>query len=274
MENGAALEVTNLRVTYDRQVAVDGLSFCAHRGDLVAVIGPNGAGKSTLIKAVVGAQPFDEGSISVCGESGQRAVENVTYVPQRGDIDWEFPVTVRDVIMQGRYGSMGLLGRMDAEDERLFDEAVEAVDVRDLLDRQIGELSGGQRQRVFLARALAQKGDVYLLDEPFVGVDAATERAIADVLRRLSAEGRAVLVVHHDLSTVREYFDKVLMMNTSLVTFGSVDDVFTRENLQTTYGGHLTMLDQSGPVAVSDPDVSTDDPSTSETSNEARPESS
>jgi manganese/zinc/iron transport system ATP- binding protein len=250
-ESETALQISDLRVSYDREVAVDSLSFSVERGDLVAIVGPNGAGKSTLIKAVVGAQPIDAGRISVCGRTGDDAVESVTYVPQHGDIDWEFPVTVEDVILQGRYGSMGLLGRMSDEDQRLVDEAVEAVDVGDLLERQIGELSGGQRQRVFLARALAQKGEVYLLDEPFVGVDAATERAIADVLRQLSAEGRAVLVVHHDLSTIREYFDKVLLMNASLVAFGAVDEVFTRDNLQETYGGHLTMLEQSGPVVVS-----------------------
>jgi manganese/zinc/iron transport system ATP- binding protein len=244
-----ALDVKDLTVSYDREPVVRHVDFEVERGDLVGIVGPNGAGKSTMIKAMVGAHDPDAGSITVLGDSGKKATRRITYVPQRGAVDWDFPVTVRDVVTQGRYGHVGLLGRFSKEDRRLIDEAIAMVGISDLKDRQIGELSGGQQQRVFLARALAQKGDVYLLDEPFVGVDAATETAIVDVLRALRDEGRAVLVVHHDLSTVREYFDKVLLMNGELIAFGPTEEVFTEALLQKTYGGRLTVLEQ-GNVAV------------------------
>jgi manganese/zinc/iron transport system ATP- binding protein len=245
-----ALSVRDLVASYDREPVLRNISFEADAGDLMAIVGPNGAGKSTLIKAIVGAHEADSGTIEVLGQTGHAARKDITYVPQRGDIDWDFPVTVDDVVLQGRYGNMGLLGRPSEEDRRLVREAMEMVEVTDLRDRQIGELSGGQQQRVFLARALAQQGQVYLLDEPFVGVDAATEKGIARVMRELSESGRAVLVVHHDLSTVREYFDKVLLMNAELIDYGPTDEVFTTEKLQETYGGELTVLDQSGPAIV------------------------
>lgn len=241
----AALEVKNLSASYGRDPAVRNLSVSADAGDLMAVVGPNGAGKSTLIKAIVGAHPPDAGEIRVLSESGDAARRQITYVPQRGDIDWDFPVTVRDVVSQGRWGHTGLLGRMSSEDRQKVDESLERVGVTDLADRQIGELSGGQQQRVFLARALAQEGRVYLLDEPFVGVDAATEKAIADVLRTLVEEQRTILVVHHDLSTIREYFDQVLLMNCEAIACGPVDEVFTASNLERTYGGTLTVVEQS-----------------------------
>ncbi len=244
-----ALEIKNLTVSYDRGPVVKDVGFSVGPGDLVGVVGPNGAGKSTMIKAMVGAHTPDAGEISVFGDTGKAATRRITYVPQRGAVDWDFPVTVRDVVVQGRYGHAGLLGRFSKEDRRLIDESLDMVGITDLSNRQIGELSGGQQQRVFLARALAQQGDVYLLDEPFVGVDAATESAIVDVLRNLRDEGRAVLVVHHDLSTVREYFDQVLLLNCELIAFGPTSEVFTEELLQKTYGGRLTVLDQ-GNVAV------------------------
>ncbi|QDG54494.1 metal ABC transporter ATP-binding protein [Persicimonas caeni] len=246
---GHALEVNNLTVSYDRGPVVRDVSFEVDKGDLVGIVGPNGAGKSTMIKAMVGAHDPDAGRISVLGDTGKKATRRITYVPQRGAVDWDFPVTVRDVVVQGRYGHVGLLGRFSKKDRHLIDESLEMVGITDLQDRQIGELSGGQQQRVFLARALAQKGDVYLMDEPFVGVDAATEKAIVDVLRKLRDEGRAVMVVHHDLSTVREYFDKVLLMNGDLIAFGPTERVFSQKLLQKTYGGKLTVLSQ-GEVAV------------------------
>ena len=245
-----ALCVRNLVASYDREPVLRDISFDAQPGDLMAMVGPNGAGKSTMIKTIVGAHDADGGRVEVLGKTGRQARQEITYVPQRGDIDWDFPVTVDDVVLQGRYGNMGLLGRPSEEDRRLVREAMEMVEVGDLRGRQIGELSGGQKQRVFLARALAQQGRVYLLDEPFVGVDAATERGIARVMRELSESGRAVLVVHHDLSTVREYFDKVLLMNAELIDYGPTDEVFTTEKLQETYGGELTVLEQSGSAIV------------------------
>ena len=244
-----ALEVKGLSVSYGRGPVVNKMSFALDKGDLVGIVGPNGAGKSSLIKAMVGALTPDEGSIRVGGDSGKKATRRITYVPQRGEVDWDFPVTVEDVVTQGRYGKVGLLGRFGAEDRRLIAEAIDLVGIGELKSRQIGELSGGQQQRVFLARALAQQGDIYLLDEPLVGVDAATESAIVEVLRNLGDAGKTVMVVHHDLSTAREYFDKILLMNKERIAFGPVDEVFTPQLLQKTYGGRLTVLG-SGSVAV------------------------
>lgn len=244
-----ALEVENLTVSYGRGPVVEQLGFALDKGDLVGIVGPNGAGKSSLIKAMVGALTPDSGTIRVMADSGKKATRRITYVPQRGEVDWDFPVTVEDVVTQGRYGKVGLLGRFSREDRDLIAEAIELVGIGDLKKRQIGELSGGQQQRVFLARALAQQGDIYLLDEPLVGVDATTESAIVDVLRNLRDADKSVMVVHHDLSTAREYFDKVLLMNRELIAFGPVEEVFTPELLQKTYGGRLTVLG-SGSVAL------------------------
>jgi manganese/zinc/iron transport system ATP- binding protein len=244
----AALDVQGLTASYDKDPVVKDMSFTVYPGDLVGVVGPNGAGKSTMIKAIVGAHAPDRGEVRVFGDTGKKAVRRVTYVPQHETIDFDFPVTVHDVVKQGRYGHVGLLGRLSEEDEEAIDDALDFVDMHDFVDRQIGELSGGQRQRVFLARALAQQGDVYLLDEPFVGVDAATETAIGDVLHRLKDEGSAVMVVHHDLATVEEYFDKLLLMDVELIAYGDVEDTFTTELLQKTYGGQLTVLEGAGAV--------------------------
>ncbi|AWV90024.1 metal ABC transporter ATP-binding protein [Bradymonas sediminis] len=244
-----ALQVENLTVSYGRGPVVKDVAFALDPGDLVGIVGPNGAGKSSMIKAMVGALTPDTGTIRVGADSGKKATRRITYVPQRGEVDWDFPVTVEDVVTQGRYGKVGLLGRFSKEDRRLVKEAIDLVGIGDLVKRQIGELSGGQQQRVFLARALAQQGDIYLLDEPLVGVDATTESAIVDVLRNLRDAGKSVMVVHHDLSTAREYFDKVLLMNKELIAFGPVEEVFTPELLQKTYGGRLTVLG-GGSVAV------------------------
>jgi manganese/zinc/iron transport system ATP- binding protein len=241
-----ALSVRDLTVSYDAEPVLEGVTFEVDPGRLVGVVGPNGAGKSTMIKAIVGTLPADSGHVRVLGEQGRKALRRITYVPQRGSVDWDFPVTVHDVVRQGRYGHLGLLGRMSAEDRRAVSDAISKVGLEDLAGRQIGELSGGQQQRVFLARALAQRGDVYLMDEPFVGVDAATESAIVDVLKELRDSGRTVLVVHHDLSTASDYFDSILLLNRHLVAYGDTRDVFTREHLQRAYGGRLAIFDEGG----------------------------
>lgn len=238
-----ALSVRGLSVSYGRaQLAVDGLSFGVEAGRLVGVIGPNGAGKSTMIKGVVGALEPSAGEVLVFGQPASKALGRMTYVPQRGAVDWDFPVTVWDVVAQGCYGRLGLLKRMSAKERAIVDDALEKVGMSALRARQIGELSGGQQQRVFLARALAQQGDVYLLDEPFVGVDARTELAIVEVLKQLKQQGKTVLVVHHDLSTAREYFDEVLLMNKRLIAYGPVAQCLTPELLREAYGGRLTIL--------------------------------
>ncbi len=240
-----ALRVEHLTISYDREPVVADVSFIIPASKLVGIVGPNGAGKSTMIKAIVGAMQADHGDVWVMGEQGTGARKRITYVPQRGSVDWDFPVTVWDVVKQGRYGHLGLLGRLRKKDRQLIEESLEKVGMTEYVDRQIGELSGGQQQRVFLARALCQQGEVYLLDEPFTGVDARTESAIVDVLRALRDQGAAVLVVHHDLATVREYFDDILLLNKHLIAHGPTDEVFTRDNLETAYGGRLAIFDES-----------------------------
>ena len=237
-----ALRVQGLSVRYHEALALEDVSFEVAPGRLVGVIGPNGAGKSTLIKAIVGACPHAQGHVEVLGRPARQVIGQITYVPQRGAVDWDFPVNVWDVVCQGRYGKLGLFGRMSAQDKAIVERALEQVELTALKRRQIGELSGGQQQRVFLARALAQQGQVYLLDEPFAGVDARTEAAIIEVLGQLRDQGKAVLVVHHDLATVPRYFDDVLLLNRALIAAGPTAQTFTPPLLQRTYGGRLAVL--------------------------------
>lgn len=239
----AVLSVRDLSVYYGEELAIEEIAFTLPEGRLIGVVGPNGAGKSTMIKAIVGSLKPASGVVEVFGSTDARARRRITYVPQRGSVDWDFPVTVKDVVAQGRYGNVGLLKRFSADDRAQVARALALVHLTELADRQIGELSGGQQQRVFLARALAQQGDIYLMDEPFVGVDAATESAIVDVLRGLRDAGKTVLVVHHDLSTVREYFDDVILLNRKLIAYGPIDTCFTQALLQKTYGGRLAVLE-------------------------------
>jgi manganese/zinc/iron transport system ATP- binding protein len=213
-------------------------------GKLIAIVGPNGAGKSTLMKAVLGLVPPASGWVRVFDRPVRRARHLIGYVPQRESVDWDFPVDALDVVMMGRYGRLGWVRRPGRTDRDAAHAALAKVGMEQFASRQISQLSGGQQQRVFLARALAQEAALYFMDEPFAGVDAATERAIVDVLRALRAEGKTVVAVHHDLQTVPEYFDHVVMLNMRLVAAGPTQEVFTRENLQKTYGGRLTLLDE------------------------------
>jgi manganese/zinc/iron transport system ATP- binding protein len=244
------LSVKNLTVAYDDQPVLRGITFDVEAARLMGIVGPNGAGKTTMIKAIMDALPAVSGEIEIHGESGKKARRQLVYVPQRASVDWDFPLTVRDVVAQGRYGSIGLFGRMKDEDRRRIDDALEKVGITNLSGRQIGELSGGQQQRVFLARALAQDGSVYLMDEPFQGVDAATESAIIDVLRALRGDGRTVVVVHHDLSTIRDYFDELLLLNVELIAKGPTADVFVPSLLQKAYGGKLAVFDDDAMVVA------------------------
>lgn len=246
----AALDVRDLTIAYDDVPVVDRVTFEVEPGRLVGVVGPNGAGKTTMIKGIMDAIPRIAGDVRVCGDAGRAARRRLVYVPQRASVDWDFPFTVTDVVRQGRYASMGLLKRASAEDRDRVQSAMQMVGITDLAERQIGELSGGQQQRVFLARALAQDGDVFLMDEPFQGVDAATEAAIVDVLRSLRDRRRTALVVHHDLSTVRDYFDEVVLLNVELVAHGPTSEVFTPELLQRAYGGKLAMFGAEGAVVA------------------------
>jgi len=233
------LAVRGLTVSYGEKPAVFSVDATFPAGAMSAIIGPNGAGKSTMLKAVLGIVPRVSGEVSVFGVPLAKARHRIAYVPQRASVDWDFPTTVIDVVLMGLWRRIGLLRRIRPEERESARAALDRVGMADFSDRQIGQLSGGQQQRVFLARALAQDADLTLLDEPFAGVDATTERAIVDVLRTLKAEGRSVVAVHHDLSTVRDYFDHVFLINVRRIAEGPVESAFTRENLQATYGGRL-----------------------------------
>jgi manganese/zinc/iron transport system ATP- binding protein len=240
-----AIEVHDVTVAYGRRPVLWDVDLDIPKGRLIAIVGPNGAGKSTLLKAILGLVPLTSGHVEIFGRSINKARSLVGYVPQRESVDWDFPISAREVVLMGRYGRLGWLRRPKREDHDAADAALLKVSMKDYAHRQISELSGGQQQRVFLARALAQDAPLYLMDEPFAGVDAATEAAIVEVLRSLRDQGRTVVAVHHDLQTVPEYFDHVVMLNLRLVAAGSVSHTFTRDNLLRTFGGRLTLLDQA-----------------------------
>lgn len=237
-----ALEVHDLTVAYHKKRVLWGVDFAIPPGVMVAVVGPNGAGKSTLIKAAMGLLPLSSGWVEVFGKPLEETRQRVGYVPQRSEIDWDFPVSVMDVVMMGRYGKLGPLKWPRREDRDAARAALDRLRMLPYANRQISNLSGGQQQRVFLARALAQESDLYFMDEPFAGVDAATEEAIVDLMRGLKEQGKTLVVVHHDLATVREYFDWVVLLNMRLVACGPTAQVFTPDLLRTAYGGQLTLL--------------------------------
>ena len=240
-----ALEVHDLTVAYRRRPVLWNIDFLTPEGRLVGIVGPNGAGKTTLIKTILGLIPPASGKVEIYGKPYHEQRRLIGYVPQRESVDWEFPVTVRDVVLMGTYGRLGWLRRPGKAQRETAERCLEQVGLARFADRQISQLSGGQQQRVFLARALAQDAKVYFMDEPFAGVDAATEQAILALLRELRERGKTVFVVHHDLQTVREYFDDVILLNLRLVASGPIEEVFTQENLHRTYGGRLTILDQA-----------------------------
>ncbi len=231
-----------MTVAYHRKPVLWDVDYDAPSNALVAIVGPNGAGKSTLIKACLGLVPRASGQVEFWGMPYRAARSRIGYVPQRESVDWDFPVSALDVVAMGRYRKIGWCLPVTRKHKRAALECLERVGMASLADRQISQLSGGQQQRVFLARALAQEADLYFMDEPFAGVDAATERAIVEVLRSLKAAGKTVICVHHDLQTVAEYFDHVMLINMRIVAAGTVDQVFTPENLHKTYGGRLTLL--------------------------------
>jgi len=237
-----AVEVEHLTVSYGPVPALLDVSFQIPPGQLVGVIGPNGSGKSTLIKAILGFRRPDLGSVRLFGEPAERARGRVAYVPQRGSVDWDFPITVREVALMGRYGHVPWWRDLGSDDRRLADEALEMVRMSELRDRQIGQLSGGQQQRVFMARAMAQGADILLLDEPLAGVDAATERAILDVLERTRASGRTLLVVHHDLATAAEYFDTLILLKQRMYAIGPPASVLHPQLLSEVYEGKLRVF--------------------------------
>ena len=234
-----ALSIRGLTASYGRSPVIFSIDADFRAGRMTAIIGPNGAGKSTLLKAALGVTPKVSGSVSVFGAPVETARDRISYVPQRASVDWDFPTTAIDVVMMGLYRELGLLGWVRGRHVAIALDCLDRVGMADFADRQIGQLSGGQQQRVFLARALAQDADLYLLDEPFAGVDAATERAIVSVLQALRADGKSVVAVHHDLATVDDYFDDALLINVRKIAEGPVSETMTIEALQETYGGRL-----------------------------------
>lgn len=243
------LSIHALTVSYHDKPVLWEIDYDCPAGALVAICGPNGAGKTTFLKSVLDLIPRVSGSVFFWGNSLSEVREKIGYVPQRESVDWDFPVSVLDVVMMGMYRPYSLRDRLTSksrnskENKERALECLALVDLVDYSSRQIRQLSGGQQQRVFLARALSQNANLYLMDEPFAGVDAASEKNIFSVLRDLKAKGATILVVHHDLTTVPEYFDHVILINNRLIAQGSVEQVFTQENLKATYGGKLTLLE-------------------------------
>lgn len=240
------LSVHSMTVAYQQKPVLWDVDYDAPSGALVAIVGPNGAGKSTFIKACLELIPRATGVVQFWGSPHAENRSRIGYVPQRESVDWDFPVSALEVVCMGRYRMIGWFKPVTAAHKQKARDYLSQVGMADFADRQISQLSGGQQQRIFLARALAQEADLYFMDEPFAGVDAATEKSIVEVLHGLRREGKTVIAVHHDLSTVPEYFEHVLMINTRVIAHGPVKTTFTNENLKKTYGGRLTLLDEVG----------------------------
>lgn len=236
------LEVHDLTVSYHQKPVLWGVDFSLPSGVMAGIMGPNGSGKSTLLKSIMGLIEPSGGNVRVFGKAMAQVRKKVSYVPQKETVDWDFPATVADVVMMGRYGHLGLFKRPGKIDREIAEESLELVNMQDFRNRQLGQLSGGQQQRVFIARALAQQADLYLMDEPFVGVDASTEQTIIDLLNKLKRQGKTLVVVHHNLQTAPDYFDWMILLNLRLIASAPTAEAFQPELLQETYGGRLTLL--------------------------------
>ena len=248
-EEKPGIITSDLTVTYNNgNTALRNVSFEIPQGTITALVGVNGAGKSTLFKAIMGFMPTIKGEISILGQSVKSALKgnSIAYVPQAEEVDWSFPVLVRDVVMMGRYGHMGFFRKTTPNDILEVDYALNRVGMADFKDRQIGELSGGQRKRVFLARALAQKSQVILLDEPFTGVDVKTETAIIELLGEMRKEGKIMLVSTHNLGSVPEFCDRTILIKETVLAYGKTENTFTRQNLELAFGGVLRHFVLSG----------------------------
>ena len=239
------LTIRDLTVAYHRKPVIWDIDLTIPEGKLVSIVGPNGAGKTTLIKACLDLIPRSSGEVLIYGQPYKQARQRVGYVPQRESVDWDFPVSALDVVAMGTYGQLGWFRRVSKRSKALSMQALERVGLADYAHRQISQLSGGQQQRTFLARALVQDADIYFMDEPFAAVDTATERAIVEMLKEIQERGKTVLVVHHDLATVPQYFDWTVLLNMRVVAAGPTDEVFNQQNLRRTYGGKLTLLTQA-----------------------------
>lgn len=245
MVTPTAISVKGLSVSYERKRVLTNIHIEVEKGKVYGVIGPNGAGKSTLFKSILGMIDINTGYIKVLSKNVEEIRKKIAYVPQRDEVDWDFPATVEDIVLMGRYPHKKILERINKEDRRLAAEALADLEIEELVNRQIGQLSGGQQQRVFIARALCQQAEIFFLDEPFVGVDMLTEEKIITILHKLADKGKTLLVVHHDLSTVEDYFDKVILLNQRLIASGDTKETFTQINISKAYGGQLTILNQT-----------------------------
>lgn len=242
------IEVHDLTISYNKKPALWNVDFDLPSGKIIGIIGPNGAGKSTLLKAIMGLLPLASGYVKIFDKSLDEVRSKVSYVPQRGSVDWDFPASVLEVVLMGLYKQKKWYSRINAQDRANAMKALEKVNMQAFANRHIAQLSGGQQQRVFLARAMAQDADLYLMDEPFAGVDASTETSILELLGSMRDSGKTILVVHHDLQTAQAYFDHIVLLNTRLVAAGTTEEVFTQDNLQNAYGGKLTLLNEIGEV--------------------------
>jgi manganese/zinc/iron transport system ATP- binding protein len=245
-QENTSIEVHNLTVSYHRKPVLWDIDFQLPKGKLIGIVGPNGSGKTTMLKTIMGLMKPDSGYVDIFGQPLDKVRERVSYVPQRESVDWDFPADVMDVVLMGRYRRDNIFKRISKEDKKIATEALQRVNMLEFAHRQISQLSGGQQQRVFIARSLAQQADLYLMDEPFVGVDAATEESILRLLSDMRENGKTVIIVHHDLQTAYEYFDHIVLLNTRLVACGPKEKVFTKELLQEAYGGKLTVLSKIG----------------------------
>ena len=235
MRTNTAVSINDLTVAYDDKPVLWDIDLDIKKGTLMAIVGPNGAGKSTLIKAMLNLIKPITGCISFFGSSYKKERSKIAYVPQRGSVDWDFPTTALDVVEMGRYGKIGWIKRVGKSDRKIAVDAIKKVGMEGFEKRQISQLSGGQQQRIFLARALVQDAEIYFMDEPFQGVDAKTEKSIINILKKLRDKGKTVIVVHHDLQTVEEYFDYITFINVAVISSGKVKEIFNRENIEKTY---------------------------------------
>jgi manganese/zinc/iron transport system ATP- binding protein len=240
----SVIEVENLHVFYGKKLALDGINLKIPPGVIAGIIGPNGSGKSTLIKSLMNLVPRVSGEIKMLGTELKNARKRISYVPQRESVDWDYPVSVFDVILMGRYQPGRLFFPLSSEDRKIAEESLARVGLTEYRDTQIGQLSGGQQQRVFLARALAQRAELYLMDEPFAGVDASTEKAITELMIEMKSKGQSIVLVHHDLASVRENFDYLGILKTKLIAAGPTSEVFTSENLIQAYGGNMRIMQE------------------------------
>ena len=239
------LEVEQLTVNYEKTSVLWDINFVIPEHKIVGILGPNGAGKSTLLKALLNLVKPLSGSVRFFGKPLAKVRQKVGYVPQRSSVDWDFPITAFDLVMMGRYGKMGLLKWASEEDREATRQALEQVEMLPFADRQIGQLSGGQQQRLFIARALVQDADLYLLDEPFAGIDMATEKTLVHLFERLRKQGKTLLIVHHNLSSAESYFDWLIFLNTCLIANGPTQEVFNQQNIWRTYGRSSILLDEA-----------------------------